>query len=50
VFNPILNNTLWAGQASVSAALTSVQTAVTAVLAPNVGKKLCVTGSAVGVC
>ena len=44
VFNPILNNTLWAGQASVSAALTSVQTAVTAVLAPNVGKKLCVTG------
>jgi multiple sugar transport system substrate-binding protein len=44
VFNPILNNTLWQEQAAVSTALTNVQTGVAAALAPNVGKRVCVTG------
>jgi len=49
LFDPILN-TMWDGTATISAALQNTQTAVTAALAPNVGKRVCVTGAATGVC
>ena len=43
LFDPILN-TLWDGTTAVSAALQNTQSVVTAALAPNVGKRVCVTG------